>query len=36
MRVGDECCKIGCYDFEKFAVVISYFKFVVGMNVGEK
>ena len=36
MRVGDERCKIGCYDFEKFAAVISHFKFVAGMNVGEK
>ena len=25
MRVGDERCKIGCYDFEKFAAVISHF-----------
>ena len=36
MRIGDERCKIGCYDFEKFAAVISHFKFVAGMNVGEK
>lgn len=36
MRVGDERCKIGSYDFEKFAAVISHFKFVAGMNVGEK
>jgi len=36
MRIGDERCKIGCYDFEKFASVISHFKFVAGMNVGEK
>ncbi|HEU9384589.1 TPA: hypothetical protein VW005_001816, partial [Streptococcus pneumoniae] len=25
MRVGDERCKIGSYDFEKFAAVISHF-----------
>ena len=31
MRIGDERCKIGCYDFEKFAAVISHFKFVAGM-----
>ncbi|CIR91148.1 competence protein [Streptococcus pneumoniae] len=30
MRVGDERCKIGSYDFEKFAAVISHFKFVAG------
>ena len=36
MRIGDERCKIGSYDFEKFAAVISHFKFVAGMNVGEK
>ena len=36
MRVGDERCKVGSYDFEKFAAVISHFKFVAGMNVGEK
>ena len=34
MRVGDERCKIGCYDFEKFAAVISHFKFVAGVGVG--
>ena len=36
MRVGDERCKVGSYDFEKFAAVISHFKFIAGMNVGEK
>ncbi|MEW4354597.1 competence type IV pilus ATPase ComGA [Streptococcus pneumoniae] len=36
MRIGDERQLIGQYDFEKFAAVISHFKFTAGMNVGEK
>ena len=36
MRVGDERCLIDSYEFEVLAAVISHFKFVAGMNVGEK
>ena len=36
MRIGDERCLIDSYDFEVLAAVISHFKFVAGMNVGEK
>ena len=36
MRVGDERHLINTYDFEKLGAVISHFKFVAGMNVGEK
>ncbi|CIV55014.1 competence protein [Streptococcus pneumoniae] len=36
MRVGDERCKIGSYDFEKFAAVISHFKFVAGGKYGSR
>ena len=36
MRVGDERHLVDSYDFEVLAAVISHFKFVAGMNVGEK
>ena len=36
MRVGDERHLINTYDFEKLGSVISHFKFIAGMNVGEK
>lgn len=36
MRVGDERHLFNTYDFEKLGAVISHFKFVAGMNVGEK
>ena len=36
MRVGDERHLINTYDFEKLGAVISHFKFIAGMNVGEK
>ena len=36
MRIGDERCLIDSYEFEVLAAVISHFKFVAGMNVGEK
>lgn len=36
MRVGDERSLIGTFDFQKMASVISHFKFLAGMNVGEK
>ena len=36
MRVGDERRLVDSYDFEVLAAVISHFKFVAGMNVGEK
>ena len=36
MRIGDERRFIDSYDFEKLGAVISHFKFVSGMNVGEK
>ncbi|MFM9320053.1 competence type IV pilus ATPase ComGA [Streptococcus sp. ST16] len=36
MRVGDERCLVASYEFDVLAAVISHFKFVAGMNVGEK
>ncbi|KXT83246.1 Late competence protein ComGA, access of DNA to ComEA [Streptococcus sp. DD11] len=36
MRIGDERRFIQAYDFEQFSALISHFKFVAGMNVGEK
>ena len=36
MRVGDERCLVDSYEFNVLAAVISHFKFVAGMNVGEK
>ena len=36
MRIGDERRLINTYDFEKLGAVISHFKFIAGMNVGEK
>ena len=36
MRIGDERRLINSYDFEKMGAVISHFKFIAGMNVGEK
>ena len=36
MRIGDERHLIDTYDFEKLGSVISHFKFIAGMNVGEK
>ena len=36
MRIGDERCLVDSYEFEVLAAVISHFKFVAGMNVGEK
>lgn len=36
MRVGDERRFIQTYDFDLLSSVISHFKFVSGMNVGEK
>ena len=36
MRTGDERRYIDRYDFEKLGAVISHFKFLAGMNVGEK
>lgn len=36
MRIGDERRYIDRYDFEKLGAVISHFKFLAGMNVGEK
>ena len=36
MRIGDERCLIDSYEFDVLAAVISHFKFVAGMNVGEK
>ena len=36
MRVGDERCQVDSYEFDVLAAVISHFKFVAGMNVGEK
>ena len=36
MRIGDERRFIKTYDFEILSAVISHFKFVAGMNVGEK
>ena len=36
MRVGDERRFIQTYDFDVLSSVISHFKFVSGMNVGEK
>ena len=36
MRIGDERRLINSYDFEKLGAVISHFKFIAGMNVGEK
>ena len=36
MRVGDERCLVDSYEFDILAAVISHFKFVAGMNVGEK
>ena len=36
MRIGDERRFIRTYDFELLSAVISHFKFVAGMNVGEK
>ena len=36
MRIGDKRHLIDTYDFEKLGSVISHFKFIAGMNVGEK
>ena len=36
MRIGDIRCLIDSYDFDKLGAVISHFKFIAGMNVGEK
>ena len=36
MRVGDERHLVDSYEFDVLAAVISHFKFVAGMNVGEK
>ena len=36
MRIGDARRLMEKYDFDKLAAVISHFKFVAGMNVGEK
>ena len=36
MRIGDERCLVDSYEFNVLAAVISHFKFVAGMNVGEK
>ena len=36
MRVGDERRLVDSYEFDVLAAVISHFKFVAGMNVGEK
>ena len=36
MRVGDERCLVDSYEFDVLAAVISHFKFVAGMNVGER
>ena len=36
MRVGDARCLVDSYEFDVLAAVISHFKFVAGMNVGEK
>ena len=35
MRIGDERCLVDSYEFNVLAAVISHFKFVAGMNVGE-
>ena len=36
MRIGDERHLVDSYEFDVLAAVISHFKFVAGMNVGEK
>ena len=36
MRIGGERCLVDSYEFNVLAAVISHFKFVAGMNVGEK
>ena len=36
MRIGDERCLVDSYEFDVLAAVISHFKFMAGMNVGEK
>lgn len=36
MRIGDERCFISEHSHEEMSSVISHFKFVAGMNVGEK
>ncbi len=36
MRIGDERRFIQTYDFDQLSAVISHFKFLAGMNVGEK
>ena len=36
MRIGDERCLVDSYEFNVLSAVISHFKFVAGMNVGEK
>ncbi|WP_138337986.1 MULTISPECIES: competence type IV pilus ATPase ComGA [Streptococcus] len=36
MRVGDERYLVDSYEFDVLVAVISHFKFVAGMNVGEK
>lgn len=36
MRIRDERRLIGAFDFQQVASVISHFKFLAGMNVGEK
>ena len=36
MRIGDERCLVDSYEFDVLAAVITHFKFVAGMNVGEK
>ena len=36
MRVGDERRFVQSFPFEEMTAMISHFKFVAGMNVGEK
>ena len=36
MRVGDERRFVQAFPFEEMTAMISHFKFVAGMNVGEK
>ena len=36
MRVGDERRFVQSFPFEEMTAIISHFKFVAGMNVGEK
>ena len=36
LRVGDERCFIETYSQEQMVAVVSHFKFMAGMNVGER